>query len=435
MQILYVVWYARSYNEYFTKKKTMARKKVMLLIPNLGLGGAQRVFNDHAVEFAKQYSVAEVVFNNENVDLHNSRNEFISLNVSGGGGAKEKIFNFKRRIQRLKEVKSQWKPDVCISHLEGADYINVLSRQSERLVLCVHGSKLHDQNINGPIGWLRKRLLIPALYRRADLIVTVSQGIRQELVEGLGLPADKVAVINNFFDVEGVQQRAQEPVAAPFAQVLTEFPVLVTAGRFAPEKNLMFLLDIFALVRRQVPACKLLLVGQGELYEALLERCAALGLRTYKLGQPDEDALEADVLFAGFQSNPYCFIARSSVFVLPSRNEGFPMAMGEAMICGTPVAAADCPTGPREILAPDSTTAVGTIRTAEWTQRGVLLPLLNQPETIASDYQVWADALATLLGNTAKREELATAAQGRMQDFTRARIFAQWTTRIQSLIA
>ena len=409
------------------------RPALLLLIPNLGLGGAQRVFTDHARLLAGPYRVTECVFNLDLAQGYETSNELYDLGVPGGGGPLAKIDHFIRRCQLLRQLKKARRVAISISHLEGADYVNLLSGAGERRVLCVHGSKLHDRNIRGGWGWVRRRLLIPLLYRQAARIVTVSAGIRAELVEGLGLPASKVQVINNFFDDESIRQQAALVPPAPYAEILAAYPVLATAGRLAPEKNLLALLQVFAQVRQRVPACKLLLVGQGEQRPALLARCQALKLVVYEPWQQVELAHTAAVLFAGYQSQPHAFIARATIFVLPSLNEGFPMALGEAMVCGLPVVAADCPTGPREMLAPATSPPKRPLRQAEMAAHGVLLPVISNPATVVADEQVWIDTLVQLLADADGRHVLGEQAKWRMRAFTKVKIAREWLTLLEKL--
>lgn len=406
--------------------------KILLLIPNLGLGGAQRVFHDHSVELAKHYAVTEAVFNADGGDLYPSGNPVVSLEVSGGGGAVAKLQNFRRRISGLRRLRERLQPLVVISHLEGADYVNLLSGGAGKTILCVHGSKLHDANIRGPIGWLRKTVLIPALYNRADRIVTVSRDIMPELVEGFGVKPEKLLTINNFFEVARIEAQSREPLSAAEAAVYAAAPVLVTSGRLTLQKNQAPLLDIFAAVLRRQPA-KLLFVGDGELREPLLSHARALGLRVFAAWEETPLTPDYDVYFLGLQQNPFKYLRPATAFVFPSAWEGFPMALGEAMVCGLPVLSTDCPTGPREMLAPATATPATPLRHAETGAYGVLLPMLNQPAMLAQDQVEWVTALTALLANAPERARLGQLAAQRMQDFTRERIFGQWVALIEQV--
>lgn len=406
---------------------------ILLLISNLGLGGAQRVFHDHSVELGRHFPVTEVVFNLDGGNVYPSTNELVSLEVGGGGSPLTKMRNFWRRIKQLKKLKRERKTDVCISHLEGADYVNLLSKGTEKVILCVHGSKLHDANIQGAVGWLRKKVLLPALYNRADRIVTVSRDIMPELVEGFGVKPEKLLTINNFFEVAQVEAKSHEPLSAAEAAVYAAGPVLVTSGRLAVQKNQAPLLDAFAalLPRR---AAKLVFVGDGELREALTTRARALELRVYAAWEPSATLTpDYDVYFLGMQQNPFKYLRPATAFVFPSAWEGFPMALGEAMICGLPVLSTDCPTGPREMLAPATAAPAAPLRQAERGAYGLLLPMLTQPTTQAADQAVWTDAMDALLADPAEQARLGELARERMQDFTRERIASQWVALVNEL--
>ncbi|UYZ57441.1 glycosyltransferase [Hymenobacter latericus] len=407
--------------------------QVLLLIPNLGLGGAQRVFHDHSVELAKHYDVTEAVFNLEGGNLFPSNNSVESLEVAGGGSALDKVRNFVARITRLRNLKQRLRTDICISHLEGADYVNLLSKGSEKVILCIHGSKLHDQNIRGAVGWLRKKVLMPSLYNRADRIVTVSRDINPELISGFGVKPEKIQTINNFFEVDRITAKAQEPLSAEEQAVYDSAPVLVTSGRLTIQKNQAPLLDSFAaLLRKQ--AAKLVFVGDGELRDDLTARARALGLRVYEAWSNHQLTPDYDVYFVGLQQNPFKYIRPAALFVFPSAWEGFPMALGEAMICGVPAVTTDCPTGPREILAPASSAPAQPIRQAERAEFGMLMPMLNQAATLAADQQVWTETIAALLNDEAERQRLGKLASQRMQDFTREKIFGQWVQAINEVL-
>ena len=400
--------------------------KIILIIPNLGMGGAQRVFHDHSVELAKYYAVTEAVFNLEGGDLYPSGNPVVSLEVSGGGGALAKIRNFQRRISGLRRLRERLRPAVVVSHLEGADYVNLLSGGPGKTVLCVHGSKLHDANIIGPIGWLRKRVLMPYLYNRADAIVTVSRDIGPELIRFFGVNPNKIVTINNFFEVLSIEARSREPLSPSEQAIYDSGPVLVTSGRLALQKNQQPFLTAFATLRRHMPNVKLIFVGDGELRDELVTAARGLSLRVYATWGNEELTSDFDVYFLGLQANPFKYIRPATAFVFPSAWEGFPMALGEAMICGVPVVSADCPTGPREMLAPQTFTPNIQLRQIERTPFGLLMPMLTNAATLDEDQNVWAAALTDLLANPAQAKEIGQQGRKRMNDFTRELIFDQW---------
>lgn len=411
-----------------------ARPRLLMIIPNRGMGGAQRAFHDHGVALREYYDVTEVIFNEDDPDLYPSGNPVRSLGVPGGGSPLAKMRNFRQRVERLRALKKELNCDVAISHLEGADYVNLLSKGREKIILLIQGSKVHDKEIKGALGWLRKRLLMPWLYQRADKIVTVSRDIIPEMVEAFGVPQAKLSANNNSFDVEQVRARSHEPLDDAMQAVYAAAPVLVTSGRLAIQKNQAPLLDIFAALRQRQPA-KLVFIGDGELRPELVAHARQLGLRVYEAWASEPLTTESDVYFVGLQNNPFKFIRPAQVFVFPSAWEGFPLALGEAMTCGVACVTTDCPTGPREMLAPDSATPARPIQQAEWTEYGVLMPMLTDPATLPQNIQVWADTIEQLLLDAPRRTRLGEQAYQRALDFSHANTFRRWQQLIDQVLA
>ena len=137
-----------------------------------------------------------------------------------------------------------------------------------------------------------------------------------------------------------------------------------------------------ARVRRQAP-CRLIVLGEGPLRGHLSALTKALGIA---------DAVK----LPGFVANPFASMRRCSVFVLPSRFEGLPGVLIQAMACGAPVVAADCPFGPSEIVTSE--------------ESGILVP----PE----DPDALAEALLSLLRDSARRRALGEAARVSAQRYT-----------------
>ena len=410
----------------------MPKPRILMVITNLTFGGAQRVFEDHRRLLSQTCDVTEAVFNLADGHAFPGSAPVVDLGVGGGGSIFDKIINFAKRVHRLRKVKLRLEPAVCISHLEGADYVNVLSRHRERIVLCVHGSKLHDSNIRGVFGFVRRRILIPLLYNRADAIVTVSREIGIEL-QALGVRHSLIRPIHNFFDPLAIRQRAAMPLSEEEREIFSVPPVLVTSGRLTLQKNQAALIALFAGLLKRRPV-RLLLLGDGELREKLVDQARSLGLRVFDAAQGKPLKGEYDVYFLGFQDNPFRLQRHAQAFVLTSGWEGFPMVIGEAMACGLPIVSADCPTGPREFLAPDTLgKARGLPPEIENGEFGMLMPVPyeDDPATIAS----WVEGLDRLLEQEDLRERMSAQSLARAEQFSRDAIGDQWVALIEELIA
>ncbi len=403
-------------------------RRILLLIPNLGHGGAQRSFTKLANALRIKYPITIAVFNMDMEDQYGLPTAPISLDVRAGSNPFDKLYMLYKRVARLKKLKKQHNISLTISFMEGANYINVLSRQNDKIVLSVRGSKKYDKLINGSLGKLRTNYLIPRLFRKSNKIVTVSEGIANELNKYFGIPASAIVTIPNYYNHEAIRKKSLSIIPFPHEQLFSH-PTIVHIGRMHPQKEHQFLLKVFAQLKLKIPQTRLLLIGDGKMRNMIFNEIQRLNLDLCQITENTDEITSADVYWLGFTNNPYPYVKKAQVFVLPSSWEGFPNVLAEAMIIGTPVISADCPTGPREILAPETKSHEYQLKTLEHTRYGILAPMKDKEGSSA----LWAYGIEHLLNNRSYALEMAMAAQKRMVNFKEERIIEKWEKLIAEI--
>ncbi len=359
-------------------------KTILCIIPNLGTGGAQRVFSNLNRVLSEKYDIVSVAFTSKTGQNQFDNTQTLFLEVDEGTNVLSKLRNFHLRIVRLRRLKKKYNASICISHMEGANYVNMLSGYSKN-ILVVHGTKLHDGDPDTKFR-IANKLLMKILYNYSSRIVTVSKGIMDELIAEFGIERKKILPIPNFFDFDEIQAKSKAVLPDWFKTVKERKKVLIHAGRFHLQKNHVGLIYIFKILRSTHDNIALVLLGDGHLRSEIEKLCSELGLKLASTG----DYSDADVFIFGNVDNPYSFIANSDLFLFPSKWEGFPMALCEALICKTRVVSSDCPTGPNEILP------------KEKSLYGSLLPV----PTSDSIYWEWAKEITSLLSLPSKTVDL-----------------------------
>ncbi len=189
------------------------------------------------------------------------------------------------------------------------------------------------------VAFLLKRFLqlgYIVTYRFANHIIAVSQGAAKSLEKFAFLKTGKASFIYNPIITADLYKNASRHVSHRWFKAKHP-PVIIAVGRFHPQKNFPLLLEAFAEVRLRYSKARLLILGDGAerpKLEALVK----------KLG------LSGSVEMPGFVANPYAYMRRAKLFVLSSDYEGLPTVLVEALACGCPVVATNCPSGPDEIL-------------------------------------------------------------------------------------
>jgi glycosyltransferase involved in cell wall biosynthesis len=177
--------------------------------------------------------------------------------------------------------------------------------------------------------------LVKTAYRRADAIVAVSTGVREDLKQIVGRKV-RIHCIHNPVLPDDFESVARHEPDHPWLND-PGLQVVMSMCRLSEEKDLPTLIRAFSRIRVSHPVARLMLVGEGPerpRLQALLE----------------EAGLTDSAVMPGRTSEPLAWMRKAAVFVLPSTFEGYGNVLVEALAVGTPVVSTDCPVGPREIL-------------------------------------------------------------------------------------
>jgi glycosyltransferase involved in cell wall biosynthesis len=306
--------------------------KVALIIDNLYGGGAERVVLTLARTINRLGHDAHVI-GLEQLEHYEVAGERNIHRLQGPAKSALGMRAYGRQARQLRGLLAELEGldgksfDLVVANLEIA--YNVVARCGlDRAFHCVHIS------IEEFLRQARRRSLLHYLRRNARFraldgkhLITVSHGLQREIEETGRITPASIRTIHNPIEIEDIRRRAREE-----APGIPEGEFIIHVGRAARQKRH----DVLFAALRQVPErFKLVcLAGKGE--------------KLHKLAA--EYGVESRLITPGFQQNPYAWMGRARLMAMSSDFEGFSMVALEALACGTPVVATDCPHGNNEIL-------------------------------------------------------------------------------------
>jgi glycosyltransferase involved in cell wall biosynthesis len=369
--------------------------KICFVIPTLTSGGAERVAITvlSGLDGVRHERVL-YVFSLENAVYRASVAPGIRVVVA-------QQTSWLGRMRELAAFLREFKPDVVMPFLSYfITAIAVKAAGIQSIVVFNQGTPTSGFLDDPDFSWrqpLRRKafaLMTRFFYRRADAVVATSQGVADDLALNYGVPREKIRVLHNPVDLQAIAEQSSEPLPKEFDG---DRPVVAAAGRLANVKNYPLLIAAIAELASTTPVYTWIL-GEGPELARLEALARERGVASY-------------VKFAGFQSNPWRFIARADVFALTSAYEGFGNVLIEAMACGTPVVATKSP---------------GTVEIVEDGKNGML---------VEHDARSIARAIAAMLANSTKRDRLVAAATAGVAHYALPAVAARYEALFEELVA
>ena len=290
---------------------------IAMLIGALTKGGAERVLVNLADYFAGEgYQVTMVTqYRKENEYPLNERVKRVISDIRPQETTGNRLINFKRRFTKLRNIWKSEKPDVILSFIGKNNMMAILTSRFLRIPVAVSvRAEPGEEYYNS---WMR--FMARHLFARADGVVLQTRRCF------------------DFFP-EKVRRKAvilQNPVSAGFFRERYEGvreKTIVAVGRVDENKNHEMIIRAFGEIAKEFPDYKLVIYGEGERRQTLLELVRERGL-------------SEQILLPGSIDNVADAIYKARIFVLSSNSEGVPNTLIEAMVMGLTVIATDCPCG------------------------------------------------------------------------------------------
>lgn len=299
-----------------------SKPRVAFLLPRLGGGGAERIILNLSEAFASRDYQVDLITQVSGGEMEHQVPNRIRTVTLGHQSTLQAL------IPLLRYALSQ-KPVAILSALDSVNLANVMAGRllrRTRTVISIHTfvsaayAELDETK--------RKRLaLMRKWYPKADRVVCVSKDGMSDAGQFLGIPSDKMRTIYNpvvskrFFDL------ADQPITQD------QRPYAIFVGRLTETKQVVEFIETMPTEPQNV-----VILGEGPTKAKIQEAIVNRGFRS-------------KITLVGFKDNPYPWIKAAQVLILPSRLEGLPTVLVEALALGTPVISFDCKSGPREILA------------------------------------------------------------------------------------
>lgn len=294
--------------------------KLLFVIDQIVHGGAERILVDY-YHYLEERGVELRVFVLSGNKDQSVWTQGLNVHYAADADAAGLIGKLKKSlgaIRQLKKLHEEFAPDAVFSFLEKSNVLTSFLPDFSQKVFSVH-NVLSIQYLKIKNGFVRSLWFkfIRSRYNSGKgIVLAVSEQVKEDLIFSFGVDPDKIIVVNNRVNRLDITEKSKEFVTDFYFDPQTSY--IINVGRFSRQKAQWRVIKAFSLCHEKIGKKNhLVLMGDGEYKEKLLYLIKELNV-------------ENAVTVLPFNINPYKYISKSSLFVLSSSFEGFPIVLSEA---------------------------------------------------------------------------------------------------------
>ena len=291
--------------------------KILMIIPSLGSGGAERVLSSLANDWVKRKKCdIELAILMDSKDFYTIDKNIKVHRIGYIPGSSNKVLGIFNLALNLRKLIKDIKPDVCFSFIRESNIVTLISTLGVPTKVVISERDSPKAQVSKFYNYLRK-----LLYPLCNGLIVQTNDYREFITKSVG-NINQVVIPNPVRDIDINRYNREK--------------IIISVGRLIPVKGHKYLIDAFSKCKSNQD-WKLVILGEGALRQDLEQQINKLNLQD-------------KVVLVGAVHNVDDWLRKSSIFAFTSLSEGFPNALAEGMSASLPCVSFNCITGPKDLI-------------------------------------------------------------------------------------
>ncbi len=349
------------------------------------MGGITRVLSSLCNELCQNYSVNVVSIcdtGKENHYFFDSEIKIYKINNNPDDRIRNIIL---KSFGKLKKYFSENNFDIIFmeGHYIPPIVLPLKLFVKSKFVFCDHGA------LNNQLSDKKATLFRKIAAKFSDKVIVLTQSTMDEYIKKFKIKSNKIDVIPNYIDSNVLKYKKEYNINSK---------LILSSGRFTPEKGFDMLVDVTSEVFKKHPDWKWHVYGNGPEFNTINDKIK-------------ENHLENNLYLMGLADNMYEKYSNYGIFVLTSYREGFALVLLEAKANALPLVSFDCVSGPSEIIRHGVD--------------GYLIPCYNK--------KIMSKKICELIENSELRQSFSLNSESNLETFSKLSVTNKWTEIIKNL--